>query len=152
MIHHEPVRSAFSESDSILPHVMISTGSPIPRKLSVDSATIAERIFMTTMNMMVLMKLGARCFIMMCMKLPPIMREIRTYSESRIFRTSVRTIFFFFFYPVIPIIMDIPMTFRWPITACMKMISSSEGMLSRISENRIMMLSTVLPASPLMLP
>ena len=131
---------------------MISTGSPIPRKLSVDSATIAERMFMTTMNMMVLMKLGARCFIRMCMKLPPIMREIRTYSESRIFLTSVLTILATLIQPVIPIIMDIPTTFLWPITACMKIISSSEGMLSMISENRIIMLSTVLPASPLILP
>ena len=44
MIHHAFVISAFSESDSILPQEITSSGRPIPIKLSVDSATIALRL------------------------------------------------------------------------------------------------------------
>ena len=61
IIHQAPVSSAFSDSDSILPHEITSSGSPIPMKLNVDSSTIALRIFMTTINMMEDKKLGARC-------------------------------------------------------------------------------------------
>ena len=48
IIHQAPVSSAFSDSDSILPHEITSSGSPIPMKLNVDSSTIALRMFMTT--------------------------------------------------------------------------------------------------------
>ena len=61
IIHQAPVSGAFSDSDSILPHEITSSGSPIPMKLNVDSSTIALRIFMTTINMMEDKKLGARC-------------------------------------------------------------------------------------------
>ena len=60
MIHHEPVRSAFSERESILPQEMISSGRPIPMKLNVDSDTIALRMFITTINMIEETKFGAR--------------------------------------------------------------------------------------------
>ena len=60
IIHQAPVSSAFSDSDSILPHEITSSGSPIPMKLNVDSSTIALPIFMTTINMMQDKKLGAR--------------------------------------------------------------------------------------------
>ena len=50
MIHHAFVISAFSESDSMLPQEITSSGRPIPIKLSVDSATIALRMFITTIN------------------------------------------------------------------------------------------------------
>ena len=52
--------NAFSARDSMLPHEITSTGSPIPMKLSVDSAAMAVRIFMTTMNMIEDIKFGAR--------------------------------------------------------------------------------------------
>ena len=62
MIHQEFVINAFSESDSILPQEITSTGRPIPIKLKVDSEMIALRTFIITMNIMVDMKFGARCF------------------------------------------------------------------------------------------
>ena len=59
MIHHAFVISAFSESDSMLPQEITSSGRPIPIKLSVDSATIALRIFITTINIIDEKKFGA---------------------------------------------------------------------------------------------
>ena len=59
IIHHEFVKSAFSERESMLPHEITWSGRPIPMKLSVDSATIAPRTFMTTMNLMGETKFGA---------------------------------------------------------------------------------------------
>ena len=61
MIHHEPVSSAFSDKESMLPQEMISRGRPMPMKLKVDSETIALRTFITTMNMIDDTKFGARC-------------------------------------------------------------------------------------------
>ena len=60
MIHHAFVISAFSESDSMLPQEITSSGRPIPIKLSVDSATIALRMFITTINIIDEKKFGAR--------------------------------------------------------------------------------------------
>ena len=51
MIHQEPVINALSDRDSILPHVIISMGSPMPIKLKVASEIIAVLTFMTTINM-----------------------------------------------------------------------------------------------------
>ena len=62
MIHQLSVRSAFSDRLSILPQEMISSGRPIPIKLRVDSEPMAPRTFITTINMMEAIKLGARCF------------------------------------------------------------------------------------------
>ena len=60
IIHQLPVKSAFSERDSMLPHETTSSGKPSPRKLSVDYASIAPRTFMMTINKMDGKKLGAR--------------------------------------------------------------------------------------------
>ena len=60
IIHQYPESRAFSESESMLPHDMISIGRPIPIKLKVDSATIALLTFMTTMNIIDEKKFGAR--------------------------------------------------------------------------------------------
>lgn len=62
MIHQELVRRAFSDKESILPQEMVSMGSPIPMKLKVDSAMIALRMFITTINMMEDIKLGVKWF------------------------------------------------------------------------------------------
>ena len=62
MIHQLLVISAFSARDSILPQEIISSGRPMPIKLRVDSVPMAHRTFMTTMNIMEAMKLGAKCF------------------------------------------------------------------------------------------
>ena len=62
IIHQEFPRRASSAIESILPQDMDSTGSPSPIKLSVDSAMIALRTFMTTINIMEGIKLGLRCF------------------------------------------------------------------------------------------
>ena len=91
MIHQLPVISAFSDRDSMLPQEMISSGSPMPRKLRVDSLTMALRTFMTTMNMMEARKLGARCRRRMWKNPPPMHRDATTYSLVRSCRTSVRT-------------------------------------------------------------
>ena len=61
MIHQLSVSNAFSDRLSILPQEMISKGRPIPKKLRVDSEPMALRTFITTMNMMDAIKLGARC-------------------------------------------------------------------------------------------
>ena len=50
MIHQERDRSAFSDKESMLPQEITSTGSPIPIKLKVDSATMAFLTFITTIN------------------------------------------------------------------------------------------------------
>ena len=60
MIHQQPASRLFSVRESMLPHEIISSGSPIPRKLRVDSATIAPLMFMITMNMIEEKKFGAR--------------------------------------------------------------------------------------------
>lgn len=62
MNHQELVRRAFSDKESILPQEMVSMGSPIPMKLKVDSAMIALRMFITTINMMEDIKLGVKWF------------------------------------------------------------------------------------------
>ena len=62
MIHHEPVSSAFSDKESMLPQEMISRGRPMPMKLKVDSETIALRTFITTMNIIEEKKFGTKCF------------------------------------------------------------------------------------------
>lgn len=62
MIHQELVISAFSERDNILPQEIISSGSPIPIKLRVDSEMIALLTFIITINMIEEIKFGARCF------------------------------------------------------------------------------------------
>ena len=61
IVHQEPVSRAFSESESMLPQVTTSTGRPMPIKLSVDSASMALRTFITTIKRMEGRKLGARC-------------------------------------------------------------------------------------------
>ena len=60
MIHQARVIRALSDSESRLPQEITSRGSPIPIKLSVDSATIAARTFIITINMMDEIKFGAR--------------------------------------------------------------------------------------------
>ena len=60
MIHQEFVISAFSESDSILPQDITSTGSPIPIKLKVDSETMAFLTFIITINIIDDIKFGTR--------------------------------------------------------------------------------------------
>ena len=59
-IHHASVISAFSASESMLPQVTTSMGRPRPMKLSVDSAMMALRTFITTMKRMDEKKFGAR--------------------------------------------------------------------------------------------
>ena len=49
-------------ADIPVPQLITSSGSPMPIKLKVDSAAMAERTFITTMNMMEEKKFGARCF------------------------------------------------------------------------------------------
>ena len=60
IVHHALVKSACSAKESMLPQEITPTGSPIPIKLKVASAIIALRIFITTINMMEEIKLGAR--------------------------------------------------------------------------------------------
>ena len=91
MIHHAPLSSAFSDSESILPQLMTSNGSPSPIKLRVDSAAMAERMFITTMNMMDGKKLGARCRRRIWKNPAPMHRAASTYSLPRSRRTSLRT-------------------------------------------------------------
>ena len=62
MIHQALADSAFSDRESILPQEITSRGRPIPIKLSVDSAAIALRMFMTAINIIDGRKFGARCF------------------------------------------------------------------------------------------
>ena len=67
-------------SESTLPHEITSTGSPIPMKLKVDSATIAALTFMTTINIIDGIKFGTRCLRSMYPKPPPIHFAAMTYS------------------------------------------------------------------------
>ena len=152
MIHQALVISAFSARDSILPQEITSSGNPMPRKLSVDSATIAERTFITTINMIDDTKFGARCFHKMCQKLPPMHFAAITYSLLRSCRTSVRIIFAIPNQLVSPMTMDIKPIVAFPIMACRKIISSRFGMLKIISVKRISNVSTFSPAIPLIAP
>ena len=61
MIHQAFASIASSDKDSILPHVITSTGNPIPIKLNVDSATMALLMFITTINMIEETKFGVKC-------------------------------------------------------------------------------------------
>ena len=84
IIHQEPVIRAFSARDSILPQVIISTGSPIPIKLKVASDIMAVLTFMITMNIIAEKKFGVRCFHNIWKKLPPIHLDAITNSLFRI--------------------------------------------------------------------
>ena len=77
MIHQLPVSRAFSARESILPQEMVSSGRPKPIKLNVDSATMAERMFMTTINRMDEKKFGAR-WPNSSRKKPPPMHRLAT--------------------------------------------------------------------------
>ena len=77
MIHQLPVSNAFSARESILPQEMVSSGRPKPIKLKVDSATMAERMFMTTINRMDEKKFGAR-WPNSSRKKPPPMHRLAT--------------------------------------------------------------------------
>ena len=83
MTHQAPDRRAFSDRDSILPQEMTSSGRPSPKKLKVDSATMAPRRFMTTMKRMAEKKLGNRCRTSTWKNPPPMARAARTYSLCR---------------------------------------------------------------------
>ena len=63
MIHQAFVINALSDNDNRLPQEITSSGSPMPIKLNVDSVTMAERIFITTINMIAEIKFGPRCRI-----------------------------------------------------------------------------------------
>lgn len=78
MIHHAPRFSACWDSVSILPQEMTSSGSPMPRKLRVDSAAMAVDTLITTMNRMDDRKLGARCRHSTRPKPPPMQRQAMT--------------------------------------------------------------------------
>lgn len=93
MIHQAFVINALSDNDNRLPQEITSRGSPMPIKLNVDSVTIAERIFITTINMIAEIKLGPRCLTRICKNDPPIHFEATMYSLLRSCRTSVRTTF-----------------------------------------------------------
>ena len=60
-----------------LPQEMVTSGRPKPIKLNVDSATMAERMFMTTMNRMDEKKFGAR-WPNSSRKKPPPMHRLAT--------------------------------------------------------------------------
>ena len=72
MTHHVFRSSALLANESILPQETTSTGSPKPRKLSVDSMDMLVLILDTTTNMIADTKLGTRCFFITCPKLLPI--------------------------------------------------------------------------------
>ena len=152
MIHHAPLSSAFSDSESILPQLMTSSGRPMPIKLSVDSAAMAARTFITTMNIMEEKKFGARCFRRIWKNPPPMHREAMTYSLFRSRSTSERTTLAMLVHPVTPMTSERLQTFAFPRIACKKIMSSREGMLRKISVKRISRSSSHLGASPLTVP
>ena len=150
--HQLPVIRARSERDSMLPQETVSMGSPMPRKLNVDSATMAERTFITTMNMMEERKFGARCCPRMWAKRPPMAREAITYSLPRSCRASVRTTFAMEYQEVRPMITAMDTGVATPQMACRNSTVSSSGTLSNISVRRIMALSTPGEETPLTAP
>ena len=61
IIHQLPESSAVSDIDIREPHETVSIGRPSHKKLKVASIPMAAPTLLTTMNMIELMKLGARC-------------------------------------------------------------------------------------------
>ncbi len=152
MIHQELDESAFSARDSILPHVITSTGRPIPIKLRVDSATIPLRTFITAINIMAGIKAGIRCFRSTCRKPPPIHFDAMTYSLFLSCRTSLLTIFAILIQLVIPVAKEILSTLASPSAACSMTTDKSPGTLSSISARRIISASSHAGAQPLAAP
>ena len=60
IIHQQPESSTFWDMDMRLPQDTVVRGSPSPRKLKVDSVSMACPMLVTTMNMMEEIKLGTR--------------------------------------------------------------------------------------------
>lgn len=149
IIHQEFVSRAFSERDKTLPQETVSTGSPIPIKLRVDSAAMAFRIFITTINIMEETKLGVRCRHSTWKKPPPIHLEARMYSLFRICRTSVRTIFAMLVQLVMPITRERLRTLAFPRMACVRISIKRLGTLSSISVSRMKSASSHAGAMPL---
>ena len=152
MIHQDPVISALSDRDSILPQVITSIGRPIPIKLKVASEIIAVLTFMTTINMIDEKKFGTRCFHKTRKNPAPIHFAAMMYSLFRICRTSVRTTFAILVQLVTPITNDRLRMFAFPRIACSKMIRSSVGILKKTSVNRMIISSSHAGATPLKAP
>lgn len=142
MIHQDPVISALSDRDSILPQVITSIGRPIPIKLKVASEIIAVLTFMTTINIIDEKKFGTRCFHKTRKNPAPIHFAAMMYSLFRICRTSVRTTFAILVQLVTPITNDRLRMFAFPRIACNKMIRSSVGILKKTSVNRMIISSS----------
>ncbi len=118
---HMPCHQRFFESDGMLPPEITSSGRPIPIKLGVDSATIALRMFITTINIIdEKKKFGARW----C---PKIRKNCLPYSaaQSRIHCSGSAvlrsTTFAMLVQLVIPITAEIVITLDFPAAARRKM-------------------------------
>ena len=64
-IHQHPENRLFPARDSILPQEIMSRGSHVPIKLSVDSATMAFLMFITIINIIEGRRLGIICTVRM---------------------------------------------------------------------------------------
>lgn len=149
MIHQAFVINALSDNDNRLPQEITSSGSPMPIKLNVDSVTMAERIFITTINMIAEIKFGPRCRMRIWKNDPPIHFEATMYSLLRSCRTSVRTTFAILHQLVIPMTKAIDKVVGSPKTAWIKITSRMDGIVKTISAPRIMIVSTMSEANPL---
>lgn len=152
IVHHAPPSSERSAFDSMLPHEMTSSGSPIPIKLSVDSAAIAFRIFITAINRIEEIKFGARCFRNIWKKPPPMHLAAITYSLLRSWRTCMRTTFAMLNQLVSPMTIDRLHRSASPHIACINIINSKLGILISISVRRIKNASSHCGARPLTVP
>jgi hypothetical protein len=82
--HQVFIRSARFARESILPHDIISSGSPRPRKLSVDSIVIHELTLEITTNIIAGIIFGRRWAKTRCRNEEPIAFAASTYSLARI--------------------------------------------------------------------
>ena len=117
IIHHAFVSMAFCARDIMLPQETVSAGRPMPRKLSVDSAAMAELMFITTMNITAERKFGIRCLTSIWKKPPPMHFEACTKSLDLSCRTSLLTILATLIQLVTPITTEIVNMLPAPSTA-----------------------------------
>ena len=152
MTHQVFMISARLARDSMLPQDSTSTGSPSPRKLSVDSMVIHVLILETTANITADNTLGIRCRHITYRKLPPVHLAYSTYSLLRICRTSLRTILAMPNQPVTPMTKDRVNTFLLGNSAERISTSKIDGMLPPASTRRIITASARSGRTPLTQP
>lgn len=150
--HQDPVISALSPRDNMLPHDITSIGRPSPRKLRVDSVVIHVLTDEITTNIIAERKLGNKCCFITYKNFPPQLLAYSTYSPFLICLTSLLTILARLNHPTIPITNERLITLLACIVAYTISVKSIVGILPHISTALIIADSTFVLEVPAILP